>query len=209
MTAIILLYRYIKSRHPATVYKEGNVTVLPKQSKHSRPSYMKCFKTLKLQLNQCFSRPANSDVVVLPTLKCKKYRCLCSRTLLPSGRKLTKVARVATTSMTNSMTSTDVSEISTHSKRSSRDFSSGTPWREGNSWCSGPKIQKHRKRAANRKIVIDLQRCSTSSEICTSSPVKRKKVTGRQWCLQNFLLQLSQFVGVHVCISVLVCGDLF
>lgn len=150
-----------------------------------------------------------TDVVVLPTLKCKKYRCLCSRTLLPSGRKLTKVARVATTSMTNSMTSTDVSEISTHSKRSSRDFSSGTPWREGNSWCSGPKIQKHRKRAANRKIVIDLQRCSTSSEICTSSPVKRKKVTGRQWCLQNFLLQLSQFVGVHVCISVLVCGDLF
>lgn len=72
----------------------------------------------------------------------KTCRCLCSCTLLASGRKLTKLAMDATTSMTILVISTDVSEVSTHSSRSSREFWSGTPWRTRNRWCQGLKMRR-------------------------------------------------------------------
>ncbi|TNN53389.1 hypothetical protein EYF80_036376 [Liparis tanakae] len=50
-----------------------------------------------------------------------------SRTRLASGRKPTKGAMDATTSITTAMMSTDVSEVSTHSSRSPRDAGSGMP----------------------------------------------------------------------------------
>ncbi len=58
-----------------------------------------------------------------------KIAGVCVLTLLASGRKLTKLAMDATAPITTPMTSKDISEISTHSRRSAREFDSGTPWR--------------------------------------------------------------------------------
>lgn len=72
------------------------------------------------------------------TLTCKKKcYCLNYRTLLASGRNLTKEAKDATTSMTIVTRDISISVVSTHSSRSSRESESGTCWKTTKSCCEG------------------------------------------------------------------------